>query len=68
MEGLNKLKTIADLLDGKGIILVRSEESKRTWFVNCWWNVGEGFQIIHKTYTDNLEKELDFIIEKLGGK
>ena len=68
MEGLNKLNTIADLLDGKGIILVRNDEAKGTWYVHCWWNVGEdGFKDIHNTCTTNLELELDVIIKKLGG-
>jgi hypothetical protein len=64
--GLNKLNVIADLLDGKGIILVRSDEVKHQWFVHCWLTVAEdGFRDIHKTYTTDLELELDVIIKKL---
>jgi hypothetical protein len=69
MEGLNKLNTIADLLDGKGIILVRNDEAKGTWYVHCWWSAGEyGYRDIHNTFTKDLELELDVIIRKLGGK
>jgi hypothetical protein len=68
MNGLNKLNIIADLLDGKGIILVRSDEVKGQWFVHCWRTVGEdGYKDIHRTYTTDPELELDVIIEKLGG-
>jgi hypothetical protein len=68
--GLNKLNTIADLLDGKGIILVRSDDVKGQWYVHCWWDTTEfgGLEThtdIHNTYTTDLEKELDIVIAKL---
>jgi hypothetical protein len=78
--GLNKLNTIADLLDGKGSILVRNTCSEpEKWFVHCHWNWNSWVQsevtaderikkVIFKDYVTDLEAALDVIIEKLGGK
>lgn len=80
MNGLNKLNTIADLLDGKGSILVRNTHKEpEKWFVHCHWSwssldqseVSEDERIkkvIFKEYVTDLEAALDEIIKKLGGK
>lgn len=79
MNGLNKLNTIADLLDGKGSILVRNAHNEPDkWFIHCHWSwipqvttqALEAEMIrkeIFKGYVTDLEAALDEIILKLGG-
>mgnify|MGYP000908868775 CR=1 FL=1 len=61
---MDKIKKIALLLDGKGTILVRNE-SKMHWYIHCWMHDGLD---VHNTYTDDLDKGLDVVIQKLRGK
>lgn len=65
MEGLNKLNIIADLIRGKqGYIIVELHWGDSRWYIECWINNKE--QVLHDGYTEDLDKTLDEIIEKLG--
>lgn len=66
MEGLNKLNIIADLIRGKqGYIIVELHWGDKRWYVECW--IENKSKVIHNGYTEDLDKTLDEIIEKLGG-
>lgn len=65
MEGLNKFNVIADLIPGKqGYFTAELHWCKNQWYIECWINNKE--QILYDGFTENLNKTLDEIIEKLG--
>lgn len=67
MEGLNKLNTIADLLDGeKGYFTAELHWGDSRWYIECWIDNKE--KVLYNDFAEDLDKTLDEIIEKLGGK
>lgn len=67
MEGLNKLNIIADLIRGKqGYIIVELHWGDSRWYIECW--IENKSKVLHNGYAEDLDKTLDEIIEKLGGK
>jgi len=67
MEGLNKLNIITDLIRGKqGYIIVELHWGDSRWYIECWTD--NKANVLHDGYAEDLDKTLDEIIEKLGGK